>query len=140
RRNIPDSIDHTLNRPEVEFFKLSRLKIEQAGELNRATRRPKIGGYAQAAYAKPGLDIFGDTFVPYWQAGIRASWSLFDKGETKRDRAQIHLEKRQLDEDEQLFERTQKLLIDQYIAEIRKNEMQKESDLAILTLRERIML
>src|SRR5690606_40905077 len=88
----------------------------------------------------PGLDIFRDTFVPYWQAGIRASWSLFDKGETNRDRAQIHLEKRQLDEDERLFERTQKLLIDQYIAEIRKNEMQKESDLAILTLRERIML
>jgi len=137
--SMPDTIVRNMNRPEVVLFELSRSKMEQIGELNRAMRRPKIGGYAQAAYAKPGLDIFGDTFVPFWQAGIRASWSLFDKGESERDRALIHLEKRQLDEDERLFERSQQLLIDQYLAEIRKNEIQKESDEAIVALRERIM-
>jgi len=136
---IPDSIDRTLNRPEVAFFDLSRSKIEQVDELNKAVRRPKIGGYAQAAYAKPGLDIFGNTFSPYWQAGIRASWSLFDKGDSKRDRALVHLQKRQLDEDERLFERAQQLMIDQYIAEIRKNEIQRKSDEEIVVLRERIM-
>jgi outer membrane protein TolC len=127
-----------INRPELQLFKLQQERRARLHELQKAQRRPKIGGFAQAAYGKPGLDLFGDEFSPFWQAGIRASWQLWDKGNIKRDKEVYQLSYRQIELDKQVFDRSLKLALDHYWFDINKEEQAILKDDEILKIRDEI--
>lgn len=127
-------------RPEVELFDLASDLADIKVDIERAARRPKVNSYVQGAYGKPGLDIFADSFSPFWQAGVRASWPLWDKGGTRRDREANHLVKSQIDHDRALFDRSIRLAIEQQETEIEKNRELIASDEEIIVLQERIKM
>jgi outer membrane protein TolC len=125
-------------RPELKLFDLSGRMADANVQLNRAGRRPKVSGYMQGAYGKPGLDIFADTFSPFWQAGVRSSWVLWDKGGSKRDAEVNRIVKKQIDDDRALFNRGMLISIQQQEAEIVKNRDLLQGDVAIIELHQRI--
>jgi outer membrane protein TolC len=108
--------------------------------VQKAQRKPKLSGYAQAAYGKPGLDIFSDDFSPFWQAGIRASWQIWDKGNLKRDQQLYQISYRQIELDKELFDRSLKLALDHYWYEITKDEQASVKDQEIMNIREAIKM
>lgn len=129
-----------IRRPELQILELSSDLADAKLDFERAMRRPKVNGYVQGAYGKPGLDIFADSFSPFWQAGIRASWPLWDKGASKRDHEVNRLVKSQIDDDRALFDRSIRLAIERQETEIQKNRALLEGDESIIALQERIKL
>ena len=127
-------------RPESMLFDLASDVADAKIHLEKAIRRPKVSGYVQGAYGKPGLDIFADTFSPFWQAGVRASWTLWDKGGTKRDLEINRIVKLQIDDDRELFNRNITIAIQAQEAEIEKNRELLSSDEQIIALNERIKM
>ncbi len=125
-------------RPELEYFELAAEMADAKVQVERSERRPKVSGYLQGAYGKPGLDIFADSFSPFWQAGIRTSWSLWDKGGSKRDKETNRIVKTQIEQEKSLFERGMRISIQQQESEIEKNRDLLKSDEAIIELHERI--
>ncbi len=125
-------------RPEEMLFDLAGDMADAKVQLEKAARRPKVTGYAQGAYGKPGLDIFADTFSPFWQAGVRSSWALWDKGGSKRDAEINQITKKQIEDDRSLFNRGILISTQHQEAEIMKNRELLKSDLAIIELHQRI--
>jgi outer membrane protein TolC len=137
--NTESSNDLVLRiRPETILFELAADKVEASVELEKSQRRPRVSGYLQGAYGKPGLDIFADTFSPFWQAGLRASWVLWDKGSAKRDQEISRILKHQIDDDRAFFDRNISIAIRNQEAEIEKNRELLDGDQQIITLHQRI--
>lgn len=130
--------DVTTQRPELQMLELAANLADAKLDLGKAMRRPKINGYVQGAYGKPGLDIFADSFSPFWQAGLRASWSLWDKGASKRDNEINRLVRSQVDDDRALFDRSIRLAIEQQETEMEKNLNLLKGDETIIALQEQI--
>ncbi len=125
-------------RPEVKLFDLAAEMADARMHVEKALRRPKVAGYLQGAYGKPGLDIFADSFSPFWQVGVRTSWALWDKGGSKRDKETNQLAKKQIENDQSLFNRGILLSVHHQEAEIEKNRELLKSDETIMQLNERI--
>ncbi len=125
-------------RVEERLFDLVAELADAKTQIEHLGRRPKVGGYAQAAYGKPGLDIFADSFSPFWQAGVRASWTLWDKGGSKRDREINRIVKNQIEDDRDLFNRSISIAIRQQQAEIDRNNELLSSDQEIIAIQQRI--
>jgi outer membrane protein TolC len=125
-------------RPEERLLDLAAELADAKTRVEHLSRRPKVGGYAQGAYGKPGLDLFADTFSPFWQAGIRASWTLWDKGGSKRDQEINRIVKNQIEDDRELFNRSIRIAIRQQEAEIDRNKDLLSSDQEIIATQERI--
>ncbi len=65
-----------INRPELKRYdaQLKLNDIQQKATL--AKGMPRIGLFAQGAYANPGLNMFKSGFSPYFMGGISLSWNL----------------------------------------------------------------
>jgi outer membrane protein TolC len=127
-------------RPEERLLDLATELSDARLQLGTLSRRPKVAGFAQGAYGKPGLDIFSDTFSPFWQAGVKASWTLWDKGNSRRDLEINRIIKNQIEDDRELFNRGIRLAIRHQEAEIEKNKDLLSSDEEIIAIHERIKL
>jgi len=125
-------------RPEERLFDLAAELTDAKTRIEHLGRRPKVGGYAQGAYGKPGLDLFADSFSPFWQAGVRASWTLWDKGGSKRDREINRIVKNQIEDDRDLFNRSISIAIRKQQAEIDRNNELLSSDVEIIAIQQRI--
>jgi len=133
-------IDSESARPEEKRFELAAEIADAKVQVEKAIRRPKVSGYLQGAYGKPGLDIFADSFSSFWQAGVRSSWALWDKGGSKRDKEMSQIAKKQIDDDKSLFNRGITISILNQEAEITKNRTMLMRDQAIIGLYERIKI
>ena len=125
-------------RPEERLFDLAAELNDAKTRIEHLGRRPKVGGYAQGAYGKPGLDLFADSFSPFWQAGVRASWTLWHKGGSKRDREINRIVKNQIEDDRDLFNRSISIAIRKQQAEIDRNNELLSSDVEIIAIQQRI--
>lgn len=69
-------IKEEINRPELKRYdaQLKLNDIQQKATL--AKGMPRIGLFAQGAYANPGLNMFKSGFSPYFMGGISLSWNL----------------------------------------------------------------
>ena len=137
---ITSTDEREIVRPEFLLLDLSAELSDERTQLEHIRRRPVVSGYAQGAYGRPGLDLFSDSFAPFWQAGIKASWSLWDKGGTRRDQQVNQIVKNQLEDERDLVERSIRLALIQQEAEIRKNSDLLASDVAIMELQERVKM
>ncbi len=76
----------TAERPEELLFDLQYRTLEAGESLLRSERFPKIFGFAQAGYGKPGLDMLSDEFEPFYIVGAKLTWNIFDWSKNRRER------------------------------------------------------
>lgn len=126
-------------RPELALFELSRERADRAVALRRSQFKPVVQAYAQGAYAKPGLDFFSDQFNAFWQAGLKATWTLWDRGAVRRERELVQLQRRSIDEDEALFRRGVDMALDQLWSEIAKQRSLADSDRRLVQLQQEVV-
>lgn len=127
------------SRPETAYFHARRAQLDAAKALSRTSRLPVVAAFGQGAVAKPGLDIFSDSFGPYFVVGVTAKWSIWDRGLSRRHISTLTLQQQSLAAQEETLSKQWALQSAQQMAEIDRLDQALHRDAEILILRQRIV-
>lgn len=131
-------IKEEINRPELKRYdaQLKLNDIQQKATL--AKGMPRIGLFAQGAYANPGLNMFKSGFSPYFMGGISLSWNfsgLYTYGDENKN-LNINANSIAIQKETFLFNLNQQVSKTYSDIEKAKELMQKDDE--IIALREQI--
>ncbi len=132
---VPDA---KLSRPELQLFTNQSQQLEtQIGLLDKS-RNPKLFGFGQAGYGKPGLNMLSDRFDSYYLVGLGLSWNMFDWKKTARQRQVLQLQQEMIQHQEETFEQNMDLLLTQQSEQIDKLLKMLEKDDQLVELKTEI--
>ena len=127
-----------INRPELKRYD-AQLKLNDIQQKTTLAKgMPRIGLFAQGAYANPGLNMFKSGFSPYFLGGISLSWNLsglYTYGDENKN-LNIHANSIVIQRETFLFNLNQQLSKTNSDIEKAKELMQKDDE--IIALREQI--
>ncbi|NQU87613.1 MAG: TolC family protein [Mariniphaga sp.] len=127
-----------LNRPELLFFENQIGQLETKSILLEKLRNPKIYGFGQGGFGRPGLNMLSNEMDPYYLVGVGVSWNAFDWKKTKREKQIIGLQKDLVNSQQETFEQNITMLLEQQLITIEKIHKLIDSDKKIINLREKI--
>lgn len=93
------------SRPEFGLYESSRALLDRRAELAGARRMPSLSAFATTAWGRPGLDAFDDDLQAWYVVGLQLRWSLWDAVNAGRQQQVLALRHREVQADEQSFER-----------------------------------
>ena len=131
-------VTNTKNRPELELFSNQSKQLNTQMELLDKTRNPKLFGFGQAGFGKPGLNMLNDEFDAYYLVGVGISWNAFDWKTTLRKKQVLKLQQEMIQTQEETFSQNIQLLLTRQNEEIKKLENIIESDEEMIKLRSEI--
>lgn len=126
------------SRPEYALFDLQKQRLDAGYNVSKAADMPKLFAFGEAGYGKPGLNMFNNSFEPYYIAGVGLKWNFIDWGEKKRLRKITEIQKNTLDATRQTFDKNLTIALEKENAGIKKNREAIERDRKIIALREKI--
>ena len=85
--------DTTNNRLEYNLFSTQLEQFTLYKSLQQSALYPKIYGFAQIGYGKPGLNMLSDEFDNYYIIGAGLSWTIFDWNQTRHNKQITELQK-----------------------------------------------
>lgn len=127
-----------IGRPELALFGKQRLQLETSSELLKKQRNPKVFGFGQLGYGRPGLNMLSSDFDTYYSIGMGVKWNIHDWKKTQRDVQSIELQKEIIESKELDFSRNIRLALEQYKQETEKLRRIMEQDLKLILLQENI--
>ena len=127
-----------LTRPELQLFSAQKTQLEKQNELLTKTRNPKVFGFGQAGYGRPGLNMLNNNFDTYYMVGLGVSWNAFDWKKTSRQKQMLQLQSQIISKQEETFNQNISLLLAQQNEQIQKLEKLLETDAKMVTLRTEI--
>ncbi len=126
-------------RPEYGAFELNRTLLVEQERLAERQTRPRVSGFAEAAYGRPpGLDIFENTFQPFYSFGVRVQWNFWDWRTSRRERQTLALQRQVVAAQEAAFTRQIDVAAEQIRHDVERLEELLERDDEIIALRARI--
>lgn len=126
-------------RPELKLFALQKQQHFLSAELTSTQNLPRLSGFAQAGYGKPGLNLLSDSFDFYYIIGLRLSWNLWDWQQTSRQK-QVHLLRADMIDAQQVnFEQSISITLVSVMTTIQQLESALLKDQQIIELQEKIM-
>ncbi len=131
-------LSETIARPELELFGKQRLQLDTSSELLKKQRNPKVFGFGQLGYGKPGLNMLSNEFDNYYMLGLGMKWNIHDWEKTQRDVQSIQLQKEIIDSKELDFKRNISLALEPYKQETEKLKKIMEQDVTLISLQENI--
>lgn len=131
-------LDSSLLRPELCLFEQQRNQLGTQQGLLSKTRNPKLYGFGQLGYGKPGLNMLLDEFKGYYLVGVGVSWNAFDWKNTSRQKQVLQLQQEMLISQEQTFIQNIQLLLAQQKEQIAKIEKMLNNDQKMVGLRKDI--
>ena len=136
---INTKLNHEIERPELELFQLQKEKIEASEQLIDKKNSPKLSGFATGGYGNPGLNMLDNSFQPYYIAGIKLNWNVFNWNSTKKQRQSLRVNKEIIDSEQEVFELNTAMELTQQQSEINKISAFIASDEEIIALRKKIL-
>ena len=127
-----------ISRPELGLFEKQTDQLEASSELLHKKRNPKLFGFGQAGYGRPGLNMLSNDFGTYGLVGIGVNWTVFDWKNTRREREVIQLQTQLIDTQEEQFERNIAIALDGEQKKIQKLQEILQSDRELIDLQTRI--
>lgn len=127
-----------IKRPEIQLFSLQKRSIEAGIAAVDAKYMPRVYGFAQLGYGRPGLNFLDTRFRPYALVGARLTWDIFDWGAGKIDKETIGLQKELLKVQEEGFERKTEIGLIQVEEDLNKLKALLVQDDALIALRGKI--
>jgi outer membrane protein TolC len=127
-----------LSRPEQLLFSNQIAQLETQMTLLEKSRNPKLFGFGQMGYGKPGLNMLNNEFDTYYLVGIGLSWNLFDWNKASRQKEVLGLQQEIIQKQEETFVRNIQLLLTQQEEQIRKMETMLKTGLEMVELRAEI--
>lgn len=134
----PFNEENALKRPEIELFNAQKTQIELQSDLLTKSRNPKVFGFGQAGYGRPGLNMLNDKFDTYYLVGVGLSWNAFDWKKTSRQKQVLQLSQQMVNQQEATFNQNINLFLVQQKEQINKLEKLLENDKKMVTLRTEI--
>ncbi|HPF52531.1 MAG TPA: TolC family protein [Draconibacterium sp.] len=132
------NVGEELQRPELNYYaSQSRLMDSQIALLDK-TRNPKLFGFGQAGYGRPGMNMLNDKFDSWYLVGVGVSWNAFDWKNTTRKKEVIHLQQTALQYHEEVFRQNIQVLDVQQKETIGKLENMISNDQTLVDLRSEI--
>ena len=128
----------TINRPEFQFFSSRTGALESSKNVLSKTRNPKLFGFGQAGYGKPGLNMLNPDFDTYLLIGVGVSWNAFDWKNTTRKKQVIGYQQQIIEFQKETFTQNIQLLLVQQKEQILKIEKILENDREMVALRTEI--
>ena len=125
-------------RPEVEFFDTQKSQFLSQSDLLSKARNPKLFGFGQAGYGRPGLNMLQDKFDTYYLVGVGLLWNAFDWKKTNRQKQILQLQSEMVSQQEETFNQNMELLLAQQNNEIDKLKKLIDSDSKLVSLRSEI--
>lgn len=139
----PGSGPHILpdfrQRPETALFDAQRSELMQQKELVTTSYRPRISAFGQAAYGRPGLNMFEESFQPWYFVGVRASWSLWNWGTADREREILNIRQRLVDNQQEIFDRNMHAAVQYDLERIAELRETIRTDQEIIALHDNIV-
>jgi outer membrane protein TolC len=129
------------NRPELKMLDAQQRYLATQQGLIKAKNNPKLFAFAQGAYARPGLNMFTNVFVPYFIGGVRLQVPLthFYSGQNKLEIAQIGIQQQRIEKQKESFKLGLDIQNSQLKSEITRIEKQIENDKALIEIRGKIL-
>lgn len=138
---LPDEItvqDKPLMRPELELFSKQNELLNANSEILKKQRNPKLFGFGQAGYGKPGLNMLNNEFDTYYLVGVGFNWNILDWKTTGRQQQMIKLQQDIVQTKKETFVRNIDLATDQQTKQIGQITELMKSDQQLIEVRERI--
>lgn len=136
--NTISANNQKINRPEFQLFTNQTGQLEMQMELLDKTRNPKLFGFGQAGYGKPGLNMLNNEFDTYYLVGVGISWNAFDWKNTLRKKQVVQLRQKMIQTQEETFTQNIKILLSRQKEQISKLEKMIENDKQMIALRTEI--
>jgi outer membrane protein TolC len=135
----PDNLfNASVNRPELQLFSSQTYQLETQMLLLDKTRNPKLFGFGQAGYGKPGLNMLNDSFDTYYLVGVGVSWNAFDWKNKDHKKQVLRFQQEIIQEQEATFSQNIQLLLASQKEQITKLENMLTTDEQIVLLRNEI--
>ena len=132
------SMGTDLQRPELKLYSSqSKLALEQQ-YLVRSRNLPKLGLFAQGGYAKPGLNLFKNTYDWYYIGGLRLTWSIGGLYTSRHEKELATINNRMVEVQKETFILNSNSQLRQQQSEIEKFQQLIATDQAIIDLRESV--
>lgn len=79
--------------PTLKLLQAEEIQTRTSGALFHSERMPRISFFGQAGIGSPNpLNFFQSSSALFYQAGLRAQWSVWDWGTFRREQQDIRLE------------------------------------------------
>ena len=130
--------DDQTERPELSLFEKQTDLLTASSDLIQKKRNPKLFGFGQAGYGRPGLNMLNNDFATYYLVGLGLNWTVFDWKNTKREKYIVYLQQEMVQTQQQQFERNIKIALDSEYRKISQLKNILESDRELIGLQERI--
>lgn len=126
-------------RPEYALFDMQKQQLDEAKQVNSAVYTPKFFAYGQGLFARPGFDMFQSDFKPYYKIGVRASWSIWSRGNYARDDEKYEVTKLIVESNREAFSLNQDIALEQQKEKIEGMKEIIEKDMKAIELRSKIV-
>lgn len=131
-------LNEIIARPELQMFSNQMAQMETQMNLLDKKRNPKVFGFGQAGYGKPGLNMLSDEFDTYYLVGVGVSWNPFDWKQTDRQKQVLQLRQEMVQQQEETFSQNIQLLLAQQKEQIEKLKKLLEKDNQLVELKTEI--
>lgn len=130
--------DLPLKRPELDLFSKQNELLTANSEILQKQRNPKLFGFGQAGYGKPGLNMLNNEFDTYYLVGLGFSWNVLDWKTTSRQKQMIKLQQDIVQTKQESFVRNIDMATDQQSKQINQIAELLKTDQELIAIRERI--
>lgn len=137
---IVSATDYENARPEIKSFELLQQKLEVSKSLLDVKLIPKVAGFGELGYGRPGLNMLSNSFDAFYLVGAKVTWTLWDWNQSKNEKQLIDLQSQVLTTQKELFNQGIKILLEKNISDIQKYQDLLVKDKEIIALREKITL
>lgn len=134
----PKGMDNELKRPEIDLFARQTDLLNVQSEILKKQRNPKLFGFGQAGYGKPGLNMLNNEFDTYYLVGLGFNWNVLDWKNTSRQRQVLKLQQEIVQTKQESFVRNIDLASDQQNKQIDQLSRLLKTDSELIQIRERI--
>ena len=132
-------VQNELIRPELELFQYKKDEIENSENLISKQNVPKLLGFATGGYGNPGLNMLDNSFQPFYIAGVKLHWNVFDWNANQKQRESLAINKDIIDNETEVFKLNTTIELNKQQREIEKIEAIITSDEAIINLRKEVL-
>ncbi len=130
----PDNIlvADSLVRPELDAFRMNKIYLDKASQLQNRRYIPRFSAYGQVGYSYPGLNFFENEPAGFYMAGVKMAWNIFDWNQAKTEKQLLALNRDQIEVQEADFRRNISVEAENIQTELRYLEKQIAIDSDII--------
>ncbi|MGX5820637.1 TolC family protein [Chitinophaga lutea] len=131
----PATNDATLQRPELQLYRLQSDVLQQQSKLTGTRSLPKISAFVNGGYGRPGLNVLDNRFDFYYIGGLRFSWTLWNWRYNRNEQAILRQQEKSVEAQSETFALQTRSQLLQQSAEIANLSDALKKDKEIVALR-----